>query len=54
VTVKVYEPAGIPETVVLVPVPEVVTFPGVRVNVQVPLEGNPVITTLPVATEQLG
>jgi hypothetical protein len=50
----VYEPAGSPETVVLVPVPEVVTLPGVRVSVQVPLAGNPVITTLPVADEQVG
>lgn len=54
VTVKVYEPAGSPETVVLVPVPEVVTLPGVRVNVHVPLAGNPVKTTLPVADAQVG
>lgn len=38
----------------LVPVPVVVTAPGVRVNVQVPEEGNPLSTTLPVATSQVG
>ena len=32
----------------------VVTFPGVLVRVQVPLEGRPLIATLPVDTEQVG
>ena len=54
VTVKVNVPAGIPETVVLVPVPVVVTAPGERVNVQVPEDGNPLSTTLPVATSHVG
>jgi hypothetical protein len=39
---------------VLVPVPVVVTLPGLRVRVQVPLEGNPFNTTLPVATVHVG
>jgi hypothetical protein len=39
---------------VLVPVPVVVTPPGFRVSVQVPDEGNPEITTLPVAIAQVG
>ena len=40
--------------VVLVPVPVEVTFPGVLVNVHIPVEGKPLNTTLPVATEQVG
>ena len=40
--------------VVLVPVPVVVTAPGVLVNVHVPEDGNPLNTTLPVATLHLG
>ena len=40
--------------VVLVPVPVVVTAPGVLVNVHVPDDGNPLNTTLPVATLHLG
>jgi hypothetical protein len=39
--------------VTLVPVP-VVLPPGVRVNVHVPDEGNPLSATDPVATEQVG
>ena len=54
VTVKVYVPAGSPLMVVLVPVPVVVVPPGVLVNVQVPDEGKPLKTTLPVATAQVG
>lgn len=38
----------------LVPVPVVVTFPGDLVSVHVPVEGNPLIGTLPVATVQDG
>ena len=40
--------------VVLVPVPVVVTAPGVLVKVHVPLDGNPLNTTLPVANAQVG
>jgi hypothetical protein len=54
VTVKVYVPAGIPITVVLAPVPEVVTDPGVRVTIQVPEVGKPLSITLPVPTSQVG
>lgn len=43
-----------PDIVVLVPVPVVITSPGLRINVQVPVEGNPFNTTLPVATEHVG
>lgn len=39
---------------VLVPVPDVVMLPGLRVNVHVPEEGKPLSTTLPVATAQVG
>ena len=34
----------------LVPVPLVVMAPGLRINVHVPVGGNPLSTTLPVAT----
>jgi hypothetical protein len=40
--------------VVLVPVPVVVVPPGVLVNVQVPDDGNPLKSTLPVDTEHVG
>ena len=40
--------------VILVPVPVLVTAPGLRVNVQVPEAGKPFKTTLPVATLQVG
>ena len=50
VTVKLYVPATRPETVVLVPVPFVIIAPGLRINVHVPAGGNPLSTTLPVAT----
>lgn len=53
VTVNVYVFAASPVTVVLVPVPVVVP-PGVRVNVQVPVDGRPLKTTLPVATLHVG
>jgi len=54
VTVKVNVPAGNPVTVVLVPEPDVVVPPGVRVRVQVPLDGNPDNTTLPVSSVHVG
>jgi hypothetical protein len=53
VTVKVYVPAARPDTVVLVPAPLVIIAPGFRTNVHVPVEGNPLSTTLPVATVQV-
>ena len=54
VTVKVYVPAASNEIVELVPVPVEVDPPGERVRVHVPLAGNPLKTTLPVAKVQLG
>lgn len=53
-TVKVYVPAGSPEIVLLVPVPVTDDPPGDRVRVQVPVEGRPFRTTLPVATLHVG
>ena len=53
VTVKLYVPATRPETVVLVPVPFVIIEPGLRINVHVPDEGNPLSTTLPVGRVQV-
>ena len=38
----------------LVPLPVVVTAPGVLVSVHVPVEGSPLSTTLPVATLHVG
>jgi hypothetical protein len=54
VTIKVNVPAESPVTVVLLPVPLVVTEPGVLNNVQAPAEGNPLRTTLPVASVHVG
>jgi len=55
VTVYVYVvPAASPFIVVLVPEPVVIVPPGVRVNVQVPDDGSPFNTTLPVATAHVG
>ena len=51
---KVYVPAESNEIVELVPVPVVVVPPGERVRVHVPLAGNPLRITLPVAKAQLG
>ena len=53
-TVKVYLPVRINETVVLVPVPVDIKPPGLRVKVQIPGEGNPSNTTLPVDTVHVG
>jgi hypothetical protein len=47
-------PDAIPDKVVPVPVPEVVVPPGDLVNVQVPVDGKPLIITLPVAILQVG
>ena len=54
VTAKVYVPVARSDIVVLVPDPLVVTAPGLRVSVHVPLEGNPLSTTLPVETIHAG
>ena len=54
VTVYVYVPAASPDIVVLAPVPVVVVPPGALVNVQVPDDGKPSKTTLPVASVQVG
>jgi hypothetical protein len=47
-------PAGIPEIVVLVPVPVLVVPSGVLLNVHLSVAGNPFKTALPVATAQVG
>jgi hypothetical protein len=54
VTVKVCVPEGSAEIVVPVPVPEIVTPPGFLVNVQLPVAGNPLKTTLPVDIAHVG
>jgi hypothetical protein len=54
VTVNVYIPATIPDMVLVVPVPVVITFPGERVTVHVPVAGNPLRATLPVDRAQVG
>jgi hypothetical protein len=54
VTIKVYVPAVSPEIIVLVPVPAVIVPPGDLVNIQVPVEGKPFNTTLPVGTLNVG
>lgn len=54
VTVKLYDPEGRPAIVELVPVPDVETVPGYRINVQVPDDGKPSNITLPVDTAQVG
>ena len=54
VTVKIYVPGVIPETVLLVPVPVIVIVPGYMVSVHVPFAGKPVIFTLPVARVHVG
>ena len=54
VTVKVYVPAASNDIVELVPEPVVFVPPGERVRVHVPLAGNPLKTTLPVAKAQVG
>ena len=43
-----------PETVVVAPVPVLLTAPGLRVSVQVPVEGKPLKATLPVGVAQVG
>ena len=53
VTIKVLDPGGRLEIVVFVPVPMVVTLPGFRVKIHAPVDGKPLNTTLPVATEHV-
>jgi len=43
-----------PDIVVAVPLPDVITAPGILVTVHVPEAGNPVRGILPVATEHVG
>jgi hypothetical protein len=55
VTVNVYVSSpGMFVISVLVPEPKVITFPGVRVMVHEPDEGNPLNATLPVETVHVG
>jgi hypothetical protein len=54
VTVKVYVPGSRPDTVIDDPLPDVVTFPGLRVSTQIPEGGREFNTTLPVARIQVG
>ena len=54
VTVKVYVPEGSVERVAALPEPEISTPPGFLVNIQVPVAGNPLKTTLPVDVSQVG
>ena len=54
VTLKVKDPEGRPEIVVLLPEPDVVVPPGLLVICQFPLEGNPFNITLPVNEVQVG
>jgi hypothetical protein len=54
VTLKEYVPEVNPETVVPVPEPVEEISPGVRTSIQVPEDGRPVSTTLPVASAQVG
>jgi hypothetical protein len=54
VTAKVYVPSGRFEMIIPVPDPVVVILPGARVNVHVPVEGNPDNVALPVDTVQVG
>jgi hypothetical protein len=54
VTVNVKVPSGKFEIVVLVPDPVVVTAPGVLVIVQLPVNGSPFRTTLPVGAAHDG
>jgi hypothetical protein len=54
VTVKVYMPAGMTEMVAELPDPGVITPPGLRVTVQVPMEGRLLRMTLPVDNAHVG
>jgi hypothetical protein len=54
VTVKVNVPVGIVVMVVEVPIPVFVVPPGFLITVQLPVDGNPVSTTLPVDNAHVG
>ena len=54
VTEKVYVPEGSVETVKAAPEPEIITPPGFLDNVQLPVDGSPLKTTLPVDNAQVG
>jgi len=54
VTVNVCVPDGRGVTIAEVPVPEIVTPPGLLVRVHVPVNGNPLNTTLPVDISHVG
>lgn len=54
VTVNVNDPLGIEVTVSVMPLPGVVTPPGVRVKSQLPVAGNPLRATLPVEIVHFG
>jgi hypothetical protein len=54
VTVKVYIPSGRFGMIILIPDPVVVILPGARVNIHVPVEGNPDNVALPVDTVHVG
>ena len=54
VTEKVKIPPGRFAIVLLIPVPEVITAPGILVIVQAPEDGKPLSITLPVGTANVG
>jgi hypothetical protein len=54
VTVYVYVPEGMSLSVTLLPDPSILKLPGLRINVQFPVAGNPFITILPVEIRQVG
>lgn len=54
VTLNVCVPDGSGETRAEVPVPEIVTPPGLLDKVQVPIDGSPLKTTLPVEISHAG
>jgi len=54
VTVNEYTPAASPAIVVIVPLPVVVTLPGILVSVHVPGEGRPVSGIVPDANVHVG
>ena len=53
-TVKVYVPADRLDILVLIPEPAVVTSPGERISVQIPVAGKPFNSTAPDSTAQVG
>jgi hypothetical protein len=47
-------PDAIPEIVILVPVPAVVSPSGLRVSIHIPVAGKPLSATLPVGIKHVG